>query len=119
MKNTLISAGNMPALSVAPGDVTSVMQTLQSLATNYRDISIANARETTQRIAIREQAKVLIQQFHEETERYRINRTCQTMTQLEFIRTLNDILRSKDMLDENTYQLLIKTMEYVFPNFHL
>ena len=119
MNNTLLTAGNMPAISVTPGDVTAVMQTLQSLATSYRDISIANARETTQRIAIREEAKVLIQQFHEETERYRINRTCQTTMQLEFIRKLNEILCAKDMLDENMCQLLMATMEHVFPNFGL
>ena len=120
MNNTLVNyAGNLPALQIVSGDVKTVMQTLQTLSVCYRDISIANAQETTQRVAIREQAKVLISKFHEETERYRIDRTCQTTTQLEFIRALNEVLCAKDMLDENTYKLLIATMERVFPSFHL
>lgn len=120
MNTALVTrTGNLPSLPMNPGDVGAVMQTLQSLAASYRDVSIANAREATQRVAIREQARVLIEQFHEETERYRVDRTCKTSVQLEFIRALNDILCTKDMLDERTFQLLESTMERMFTDFYL
>ncbi len=120
MNNSLVTrTGNLPVLSVAPGDVGAVMQTLQSLAASYRDVSIVNAHEATQRVAIREQARVLIEQFHAETDRYRINRTCKTTVQLEFIRTLNDVLCTKDMLDERHFQILKETMECVFADSNL
>ena len=118
MNTTLVTrAGNLPALPMNPGDVGAVMQTLQSLAASYRDVSIANAREATQRVAIREQARVLIEQFHEETERYRVDLgddEAIAFSQRAVVKQSVDLLAQKGKgfrgkVDANTFIGLVRT----------
>ena len=81
------------------------LEKVDGIVNAYKEYKIAESIEATKRTAYREQAKIAIRQLEEETKRYIGRSHDQKELAFKYIDTLNSLLQSRDLLDENTYKI--------------
>lgn len=79
----------------------------------YKEYKISESIEATKRVAYREQTKIEIKKLEEETRRYIFKSSENKEMAFKLIDVLNNILQTRELLDESTYNLCQSLIEAV------
>lgn len=115
MKELPIDIGDVASMDPQAAIVLKTLDKVDGIVNAYKEYKITQSIEATKRTAYREQAKIAIRQLEEDTRRYITRSHDQKEIAFRYIDTLNNLLQSRDLLDENTYMicqsLIEKSME--------
>ena len=96
-----------PEEYIATVSLSEAMKSLDNIVTSYKEYKIADAMETTKRIAIRENAKIQIAALEEATKRELKKIDDAYSVSMRLIEELNKVLQEHDVLDERTENICL------------
>lgn len=115
MKELPIDITQIESIDPQAAIILKSLDKVDGIVNSYKEYKIAQSIEVTKRTAYREQAKIAIRQLEEDTRKYISRSQDQKEIAFKYIDTLNNVLQSRDLLDESTYKicqsLIEKSME--------